>query len=301
MTAGPSVGNAPAPAGPPGAGRAADRISLQSAAACSVEIFVHQFLLLAVWLPLCTLVLPFLLFLTSISLIDGALASAARRGLPGDAGKGPTSLSDEQASIAAAVLTLIVASHAAQVYRRSRRDFAAAAAGSRRYLAPRGRNGDALRAQVGSLWSLAAPSGMPPPDVCWFPNAAVLACALRRAQGPTIAISAGLWTSLESGRPLAEIILQHELAHLRYHDPARFGMLSALAAAAGRVLRILLWATALLVAFFLLIAAPFLAEPRGGPPALLRQEIMIGGVGLLVASLCPLAAAIVRRYIGLIT
>jgi hypothetical protein len=171
----------------------------------------------------------------------------------------------------------------------------------RRYLAPKGNKGSTLTIQIKGLWSQVARQSTSPPDILWFPSAAVLARAMTPSGRLTVAVSAGLWEKIVTDDPIAKIVLLHELAHLAYRDPPTFIRLEALSDAATRILKQMLRVLIFIVLFLVLHQVIANYNAHVGAATIVRQTLMIAGIGFLALLICPVSAAIIRRYIGLIT
>jgi hypothetical protein len=281
--------------------REPERTAQLAASACSIEIFVHQILFFFVLLPFALVVLPFLGAHIGVSLVNSNLSSDWRlwRGLPGQDQAGL--LNDAWELKIAFLLTFLSATATAVRYRSRLRHFESDSPDGRSYRRAEAGRGDALRLRVEGLWSRVAAPGASCPAVSWFPNVCVLANAMMRSGHSTIAVSTGLWERLELGDPIAEIVLLHELAHLHERDAARFTCWKALLDATNRTLRLLLSALFAIIVFLLGNQLVLDLEAHARPGAIARHEIMVAAIGLLALSLIPVMAAMIRRYLGLLT
>jgi hypothetical protein len=281
--------------------REPERTARLAASACSIEIFVHQVLFFFLLLPFALVVLPFLVAHIGVSLVNSNLSSDWRlwRGVPAQDQAGL--LNDAWELNIAFLLTFLSATATVVRYRSRLRHFESDPSDGRRYRRAEAGRGDVLGARVEGLWSHVATPGASCPAVLWFPSVGVLANAMMRRGHSTIAVSTGLWERLELADPIAGIVLLHELAHLHERDPARFTRWKALLDAVNQTLRLLLFALIAIVVFLQAnqLILDLRAHVRLG--AIVRQEIMVGGIGLLALSLVPVMAAIIRRYLGLLT
>jgi len=210
-------------------------------------------------------------------------------------------LSDRQEIALATALTLLTLTAASLGYGRDVRRLTIEPSDGRRYLAPKGDKGSTLTIQIKGLWSQVARQSTPPPDVLWFPSAAVLARAMTPSGRLTVAVSAGLWEKIETDESIAIIVLLHELAHLAYRDPPTFIRLGALSDAATRILKQMLHLLIFIVLFLVLHQVIANYNAHLGAATIVRQTLMIAGIGFLALLICPVSAAIIKRYIGLIT
>lgn len=277
-----------------------DIVAFLSSSACSVEILVHRVLLSVIFLPFAFLVFPFLTFHIGVSLVNVNLSDDWRQWRHLAAKPEFVFLTDAQEIALATALVLLMVLLSAARYRRSLRQLENPVPGERRYREPKGNRGLALKMRIAILWSRVALQATPPPEVFWFPNSAVLAQAMTRSGHPEIAVSTGLWERIEDSESIADLILLHELAHLAYGDPDTFRSLSALLSAVTRCVMLLLRVLIVTIGFLLVQQAvvSYRANPQQG--FILRQEVAVAGIGLIALSLCPVTAAMLRRYIGLI-
>jgi Zn-dependent protease with chaperone function len=252
-------------------------------------------------LPFTTLVFPFLAFHITTSLVNFNLSADWQKWKHHGATKEQAALSDRQEIAIATTLTLLTLTAASLRYGRDVRRLTIEPSGGRRYLAPKGNTGSTLTVLIRSLWSQVARQSTPSPDVLWFPSAAVLARAMTPSGRLTIAVSAGLWEKIETDDSIAKIVLLHELAHLAYRDPPTFIRLEALSDAATRILRQMLRVLIFIVLFLVLHQLIANHNTHAGAATIVRQTLMIVGIGFLTLLICPVSAAIIRRYIGLIT
>jgi len=279
----------------------ADRTALLSASGCSVEILVHKFLFFLILLPFTTLLFPFLTFHITTSLVNFNLSADWQEWKHHGATQEQAALSDRQEIALAAALTLLTLTAAALGYGRDVRRLTIEPSAGRRYFAPKGDKGSTLTIQIKGLWSQVARQSTPPPDVLWFPSAAVLARAMTPSGRLTVAVSAGLWEKIVTDDLIAKIVLLHELAHLAYRDPPTFIRLGALSGAATRILKQMLRVLIFIVLFLVLHQVIANYNAHLGAATIVRQTLMIAGIGFLALLICPVSAAIIRRYIGLIT
>jgi hypothetical protein len=281
--------------------RQSDRTALVSASACSVEIFVHTLLLLLILLPLTTLVFPFLAFHVGVSLLNSNLSADWHQWKNGSAPQELAVLSDGQEIALAIGFTVSTLATSVLGYRRHVRQPEPGSSDTRRYLSPKGERGRALIARIEAFWSEIALQSATPPEVLWFPGAAVLARAMTRSNRFAVAVSTGLWEIVNRDDLVAKVVVLHELAHLSYGDPLTFVRLKALLDMGTRTLARMF--RVLIFTILFLIAHQFIANHRGhmGAAPIIRQTLMIGGIGLLALSICPVSAAMIKRYIGLIT
>lgn len=277
-----------------------DRTALL-ALGCSVEILVHKFLFFLILLPFTTLVFPFLAFHITTSLVNFNLSADWQKWKHHGATQEQAALSDRQEIAIATALTLLTLTAASLGYVRDVRRLTIEPSDGRRYLAPKGNKGSSLTIQIKGLWSQVARQSTSPPDVLWFPSAAVLARAMTPSGRLTVAVSAGLWEKIETDDSIAEIVLLHELAHLAYRDPPIFIRLEALSDAAMRILKQMLRVLIFVVLFLVLHQVIANYNAHLGTATIVRQTLMIAGIGFLALLICPVSAAIIRRYIGLIT
>jgi hypothetical protein len=266
--------------------------------ACSIEIGVHLVLFSVILLPFVFLVFPFLVFHVGASLININLSDDWHQW------KGTAAvplLSDAQEIDTAIALVLGSLAAAGFNFRHRLRQLNSEVSVTRRYKSLIGQRGLVLRTRMSAFWSQLAGQATPPPDVVWFPSSALLAQALIRSGQPIVAVSAGLWERAGSADPIADIIMLHELAHLAYGDPTRFNRLNSVLETANRTLVLLLRVMGSVVAFLMIqqLLKNCMAHLGTGP--ILRQELMIGAIGALAMSICPVTAAMVRRYVGLVT
>jgi hypothetical protein len=271
------------------------------ASACSVEILVHKILFFLILLPFTVLIFPFLTFHVGTSLFNLNLSDDWRLWRGAAPGQGAPLLNDGQEIAAAVALTLLTAAIAVARYRRSLRQQRMDLGSDRRYRPLTGGRGTALRKRVEELWSQLALPTLATPEVLWFPNVGVLARAMLRDNKAAVAVSTGLWERIDNNDSIAEIILLHELAHVFHRDPTDFARLKALGEVVNRTLGILFRVLGCVVVFLMTQQLIINARPHVGVGGILRQEIMIAGIGLLALSLCPVAASIIRRYVGFIT
>ena len=271
------------------------------ASACSIEIRVHTVLFSLILLPFAFLIFPFLVFHIGASLVNLNLSADWQHWNGPSTRQGFSFLSDAQEITTAIALVLVTLWAAIARYRAVVQKLKSDVSGGRRYKNLVGDRGNALRTRIANYWSQLAMQSGPPPEVVWFPSAAILAQAMIHSNQPVVAVSAGLWERTDGGDPIAEIILLHELAHLSYGDPARFIRFKAVLDAATRTLAWLVRVLVLIVAFLMIhqLIANYSAHIRAG--AILREEVMIAVIGLLGMSICPVAAAMIRRYVGMIT
>jgi Zn-dependent protease with chaperone function len=276
------------------------RLARIAVRASTVEIRVHQFLLFIIFLPFAGILLPFLGFHIACSLLNSNLSQDWRNWKHIRQVEERDLLSETQELGLAGTLTGVVFVYGLTRYVKGLHALRSTEEADSRYRPLKPTQGNILRERGASLWREAVASRSEPPEILWFPNVAVLARALSNHGVDRMAVSTGLWERVEKGDQTAELILLHEMAHLRYHDPDRFRRYQAMLAAIQRALSITFFSFAFIVAFlgFHQAFALFSRAPLG---TLLRQESMILGVGFIVISLCPITGAIVRRYLGFIT
>jgi len=276
------------------------RLARAAVRASTVEIRVHQFLLFTIFLPFAGILLPFLGFHIATSLLNSNLSQDWRSWRHVSPSDDRDMLSGSQEFALAGALTTAVLFYGLVRYARGLRSQRMAEETDPRFRPLKPHQGRFLREREALLWREAVQSTSQPPEIVWFPHVAVLARALSSHGTSRIAISTGLWERLEKRDQTAELILLHEMAHLRYQDPERFRRSQAMLRAVQRALSLTFFSFTFIVAFLaihqgvtLLTHAPLVT--------LLRQELMILVVGLIVVSLCPITAAIVRRYLGFLT
>lgn len=276
-----------------------DGLALLSSAACSEEIGVHRVLLSVIFLPFAFVVFPFLTFHIALSLLNINLSDDVRR-FRHIADQNFAVLSNGQEIAVAAIMLLVIMGVSAARYRRDRRQFDGGATGDRRFRELRGDRGPALSLRVEALWKKVERRSTPAPAVFWFPNSSVLAQAMVRSGRREIAVSSGLWERIEEENGIADMVLLHELAHLACDDPTTFRQLAALLGSATHCIvwlfRVLAVSTGLLLVQILITS--WLDHPQTG--FVLRQGIVVTAIGALAMSLCPITAAVIRRYTGLI-
>lgn len=276
------------------------RLARIAVRASTVEIRVHQFLLFTIFLPFAAILLPFLGFHIACSLLNSNLSQDWRNWKHIRRVEDQDLLSGMQELALAGTLTGSVLLYGLTWYAKGQQTLRSTEETDSRYRRLKPTQGKTLRKREASLWREAVESTSEPPEILWFPNVAILARALSSRGLVQMAVSTGLWERLERGDQTAELILLHEMAHLRFHDPDRFQRYQAMLAAIHRALSITFFSFAFIVAFLAIhqVVALFRHAPFG---TLLRQESMILGVGSIVISLCPITGAIVRRYLGFIT
>lgn len=268
--------------------------------ASTVEIRAHQFLLLSIFLPFAGILLPFLGFHITCSLLNSNLSKDWRDWKHIRQVNDEDVLTGTQELALAGSLTFAICLYDFNRYAGGLRKLRSAEDTDSRYRPLKPGQGTALKAREALLWKSVVASENAAPEIVWFPNVAVLARALSKRGEPRIAISTGLWERLEKGDQTAELILLHEMAHLRFGDPERFLRFTAVLNAIQKALSVTFFSFAFIVGFLALhqVFALFRTPPLS---TLLRQELMIISVGLIVISLCPITGAIVRRYMGFIT
>ena len=282
-------------------GRTANVDALLSSSACSVEILVHRFLLSAVFLPFALLVFLFLTFKITVSLLSLNLSDDLRRlrGLPET--QKFILISDEWQLSIAIGLVLVVAAVSARRYWRSTIRLESAVSTGRRYREPTGAQGLTLTQRVESLWSQVGPRRVLPPPVLWFANPSVLAQAMVRSDRSEIAVSTGLWERIQALDPIADAILLHELAHLRYRDPVTFRRMAAQLESAVSCVALLFHVLAVTTSLLMLQQVLLAILDHRQLGFAFRQGVVVAGIGAIALLLCSITAAAVRRYVGLIT
>ncbi|WP_197496431.1 M48 family metalloprotease [Rhizobium sp. WYCCWR10014] len=254
--------------------------------ATSTEIVVHLFVLIAVLVPVLTILFPAMLLLVGATM----LASEAP-----DSFLSQWLTSNQYASLVVACMTTLLIGAVAILWKERHSSDSAL---KLRELS--GVQGERLREMVGTIWA-GLGSDKQAPHVRWFPALDVAAYAFSRNRQPEIQISAGLWRAATTGEPIAKAILAHEMAHIVHHDPRTLKVLQALVTALSAIMLITgLFALIMLIYIVTEEIFPLLANGDGITAILLRLLIILAGAAMVLV-LLPLGWLAFRRQISFVT
>lgn len=268
--------------------------SLPIVRACSIEIRVHQAILLFLLLPLLGLFFPAVFTALSLYIAVNAIAS-----LPGLA------TSNENAALPYWLGLLLISgaglvATAVFTARQALRQELATNLLPEDRKPPRGAEGQLLAERVASIWARLPARGRPVPSIVWYSNFNILAHAYDTLGAQTIEVSSGLWERVTKDDPVASGILAHETAHLVFRDPPMFRVLAVATATLRRLLWIVLGIAIAATAIVILSQTAKDIVSRNSVAAVLKHTLAIATVAVLVLVALPLGIIIVRRYSGFI-
>jgi Zn-dependent protease with chaperone function len=268
--------------------------SLPIARASSIEIRVHQAIILFLFLPLLGLYFPAVFTALSLYTAVNAVASLPGLATPNEDAASPYWLGLLFISGAGLVATAVFTA------RQALRQELATDFPPEGRKPPKGAKGQLLAERVASIWARLPARRRPVPSIVWSSNFNILAHAYDTLGAQTIEVSSGLWERVMKDDPVAAGILAHETAHLVFRDPPMFRVLAVATATLRRLLWIVLGIAIAATAIVILSQAAKDIVSRNSVAAILEHTLAIATVAVLVLVALPLAITIVRRYSGFI-